>query len=239
MSRMRVRHWLVWIALAASIGTSNLVGSEERQEGGAPPESAFGTEKIASRTSGTVSAEPITMDTLDDAHKLAPGDQISFRIVEDEEEALLLAVSDSGKVQFPYIGLFPVEGKSCKRLAREVKAELEKDYYYQATVIIAINRLSQTRGRVYLVGAVQVPGPQEIPSDERFTVSKAIMRAGGFSDFADKKHVKIMRGGGEASRRGETTVVNVADVIEKGKVERDVELEPGDIVYVSTRLFNY
>lgn len=81
-------------------------------------------------------------------------------------------------------------------------------------------------------------GPQEIPDDESYTVSKAILKAGGFSDFADKKKVKLIRAkGGDASKR--TIVVNVSDIWEKGKVENDVTLEPEDLIFVPARLVNF
>ena len=78
-------------------------------------------------------------------------------------------------------------------IAFEIKSALEKELYYQATVIIAVDALNQKRGTVYLAGHVKTAGAQPIPSDEVFTISKAIMMAGGFSDFADKKRVKLTR----------------------------------------------
>jgi len=47
-------------------------------------------------------------------------------------------------------------------------------------------------GKVYVIGQVVQTGPLEIPDDEVFTVSKAILKAGGFSDFADKHHVNLI-----------------------------------------------
>jgi protein involved in polysaccharide export with SLBB domain len=113
-------------------------------------------------------------------HKLAIGDRLSFKIVEDEEGTNTpLFVTDSGDVEVPYIGRVPAENKTCKQLAAEIKTALEKDYYYQATVVLAVDLMSKSRGRVYLVGAVRLPGPVEMPSDESLTLSKAILRAGG------------------------------------------------------------
>jgi protein involved in polysaccharide export with SLBB domain len=126
------------------------------------------------------------MEALDVKHKLAIGDVLSFRIVEDEEDPRRLIVTDSGELEVPYIGRFTAVGKTSKQLARELRTELEKDYYHQATVIIAVDVMARSRGKVYLVGPVRVPGPQEIPGDEVLTLSKAILRAGGFTDLADK-----------------------------------------------------
>jgi protein involved in polysaccharide export with SLBB domain len=184
-----------------------------------------------------------SMDDLDDKHHLAIGDCLSFRILEDRQDPKLpldpkpLVVTDSGEIEVPYIGRFPAEHKSCKQLAGEIKAALEKDYYYEATVIIAVDLMTKSRGRVYLVGPVHVPGPQELPSDEVFTLSKAIMRAGGFTDFAERQHVKITRIGEKGEKQ--TLTVDVAQILDKGKTERDVPLLPGDLVVIPERLIRF
>jgi polysaccharide export outer membrane protein len=180
-----------------------------------------------------------SMDALDDKHTLAIGDVLSFRIVEDDDDPRTMIVTDSGDLEVPYIGRFPAENRTCKQLAREIKAALEKEYYYQATVIIAVNTMTKSRGKVYLVGAVRSPGPEDLPSDEVLTLSKAVLRAGGFNDFADRKHVKITREGSSGESDKETLVVDVGQIFDEGKTEKDVPLKPGDLIYVPERLIRF
>jgi protein involved in polysaccharide export with SLBB domain len=178
------------------------------------------------------------MDALDDEYQLAIGDQLSFRIIEDQEDPKPLLVTDSGDLEVPYIGRFPALDKTCRELAQQLKTELEKEFYYQATVILAVDLMTKSRGKIYLVGQIRLPGPQDIPSDEVLTVSKAILRAGGFADFADKKHVKLTR---QPSPTGDPTLtyeINLVDILEKGRTEKDMKLEPGDLVFVPSRLLN-
>jgi len=180
-----------------------------------------------------------SMNLLDDKHVLAIGDQVSFRIIEDEADPKSLTVTDSGELEVPYVGRFQASGKTCKHLATQLKNELEKDYYYQATVIISVNVMTKSRGRVYLVGPVHTPGPQEIPSDEVLTLSKAILRAGGFTDFADQKNVKVTRQAKTPGGKDETFTINVGSVLHKGTTESDLPLEPGDLIYVPERLIHF
>jgi protein involved in polysaccharide export with SLBB domain len=190
------------------------------------------------------SATLVTVDALDDEHKLGIGDRVSFRIDEDKlldekNDPIQLYVTDSGELEIPYLGRIPALGKTCLQLAKEVKAVLEKKYYYHATVLLGVDVLNKTRGRVYLAGKVKLPGYLDIPSDETFTVSKAIMRAGGFSEFADKRHVKVTRGKGPNGSEGETVVIDVADVLEKGLAGKDLPLAPDDRVFVPSKLINF
>ena len=175
-----------------------------------------------------------SMTVLDDKKRLGPNDFVSFRVVEDRDnESQHLRVNDNGELEVPYIGLVPASGKSCKELAYNVKSALEREYYYHATVIIAVDRVSEkSRGKVYVYGSVKGQGPQEIPADESYTVSKAIIRAGGFGDFANKRKVKLTRKGGQ------DFVVDLKRVIEEGHTEEDVVLQPDDQIYVPQRLIN-
>jgi polysaccharide export outer membrane protein len=197
------------------------------------------TNTAAASTNALKAASITSMDALDEKHRLAIGDRLSFRIEEDEEDPKPMVVTDSGDLEIPYLGRFPAENKTCKQLAYELKAALEKEYYYHATVIIAVDFMTKSRGRVYLVGPVRAPGPQEIPSDEILTLSKAILRAGGFNDYADKRNVKVTRKGGSGLSDKQTFVVDVGQIFDKGNTEKDLPLEPGDLIYIPERLFRF
>lgn len=174
------------------------------------------------------------MTVLDDKKRLGPNDSLSFRVVEDRDnESQHLRVNDNGELEVPYAGLIPASGRTCKQLAYAVKTALEREYYYNATVIIAVERISErSRGKVYVIGSVRGPGPQEIPADETYTVSKAVIRAGGFGDFANKRKVKLTR------KNGQDMIVDLKRVIEEGRSDEDVVLQPDDQIYVPQRLIN-
>jgi polysaccharide export outer membrane protein len=226
--------------------TARLPERTNAAEASATAQSPLATNLLASGDSSVLPAVSTTvvpggstnsMDALDDKHLLAIGDRLSFRIVEDEEDPKPLLVTDSGDLEVPYLGRFPAVDRSCKELARALKAELEKEYYYQATVIVAVDLMAKSRGKVYLVGPVRAPGPQEIPSDEVLTLSKAILRAGGFNDYANKHKVKVTRKTGAGTEK--TFTIDVGEVLEKGRTESDLPLEPGDLIYVPDRLIRF
>jgi protein involved in polysaccharide export with SLBB domain len=175
-----------------------------------------------------------SMSVLDDKKRLGPNDNVSFRVVEDrDEESQHLRINDNGELEVPYVGLVPAKGHTCRELAYTIKSALEKEYYYHATVIVAIERVSEkSRGRVYVYGSVKGQGPQEIPADESYTVSKAVIRAGGFGDFANKRKVKVTR------KNGQDFIIDLKRVIEEGRTEEDLVLQPDDQIYVPQRLIN-
>ncbi|MGO8676442.1 MAG: polysaccharide biosynthesis/export family protein [Limisphaerales bacterium] len=183
----------------------------------------------------------VLMAALDDTIKLGSGDKITYRVLEDQDPTRDLTVGDSGDLDVPYFGLVQAEKKTCKQLAIEIKRLLEKQNYRRATVILSLQEINRKRilGKVYVVGQVKQSGPLEIPDDEVFTVSKAILKAGGFSDFADKGHVKLVRGGAHGEDSKTAIIINVAEIWEKGKTSNDVPVQAGDVVFVPKKNINF
>src|SRR5881394_2195465 len=101
-----------------------------------------------------------SMNVLDDKKRLGSNDYVSFRVVEDRDnESQHLRVNDGGDLEVPYIGLVPASGRTCKELAYSIKTALEREYYYHATVIIAVDHVSEkARGRIYVYGCVKGQG---------------------------------------------------------------------------------
>jgi protein involved in polysaccharide export with SLBB domain len=148
-------------------------------------------------------------------------------------------VADSGDLDVPYVGRVPAADKTCKQLADELKTQLEKEYYHRATVVIALDLANKLLGRVYVWGQVRNQGPIDMALNENLTAGKAILRAGGFADFANKKRVKVIRGAGADGTGKRTFELNMVDILEKGKSEEDVVLQPDDFIIVPSRLINF
>lgn len=210
-----------------------------------PPEAPAGTPppplptNPPTRAGAAPVATTVSMDVLDTVRTLGRGDTVNFRVVEDRNPAVSLQVTDSGDLEVPYIGRVHAEGKSPRTLAFEIKSLLERDYYHHATVIIGLDTEGhRSPGRIYVTGAVRGgAGPQEIPPNETFTVSKAILRSGGFADFANQRKVKLTRSKPDGTT--ETMIVDVKEVIEKGRLDLDVEVKPNDYILVPERMFNF
>lgn len=181
-----------------------------------------------------------SMEVLDDKRKICPGDRLSYRVVEERKSPVALFVTDSGEIEVPLIGRISAANKTCRQLSYDIKTPLEKDYFYKATVIVGLDFSSmRSRGRIYITGEVRGGGPMEIPADETFTVSKALLRAGGFGDFADKRKVRLVRKKAENSSETETIYVNVEEIIEKGRQDKDPVLNPDDMIVVPKKWINF
>jgi protein involved in polysaccharide export with SLBB domain len=221
-----------WIPLLIALLASGRGLAQTSPPSNSPPTS------ISAPTNATVLPSNLAGYVPDDKYKLRVGDKIAFQIIEDRDPARLLTIADSGEVDIPWIGRVAAVDKSCKQLADDCKAELEKEYYHRATVIIALETANRFLGRVSVWGCVKNQGAIDISVNENLKASQAILRAGGFGDFANRKAVKLVR---EVSPglAAKTIIINMVEIIDKGKTEKDVVLQPGDTIFVPTSFVNF
>ncbi len=181
----------------------------------------------------------LSANVPDDKYKLRVGDRVSLQILEDRDLPKSLVLADSGELDVPYVGRVAASDKTCKQLAEELKHLLEKEYYYRATVVIALDVANKFLGRIYVWGQVKNQGPIDISVNENLTAGKAILRAGGFGDFANKKKVKVVRASGADSSSKQNFELNMVEILEDGKTEKDIVLRPDDFIIVPSRLINF
>lgn len=225
---MRIVCWLM--LLFASSSTMAQTGSSTNavsQSGG------------LSATVGKVSPVVLSGYVSDDKYKLRAGDKMSLQILEDREPPKSIVVADSGELDIPYIGRIMAADKTCKQLAQELKVQLEKEYYYRATVVLALDVANKLLGRIYVWGQVRNQGPIDIALNENITAGKAILRAGGFADFANKKRVKVIRAATPGATGKQNLELNMVEILEEGRTEKDIQLQPDDSIIVPSRLINF
>jgi polysaccharide export outer membrane protein len=73
------------------------------------------------------------------------------------------------------------------------------------------------------------------PLEKDITVMKALTMAGGLTKWGSESRVKVLRKTGDGKKL-EIINLNINEVL-KGNAEADMNLQPDDIVMVSTRMF--
>ena len=167
------------------------------------------------------------------------GDQVSLEIVEDKDGPSPKIVTATGEIDVPPLGRVHVAGKSCSQIEAELKRKLEADYYYTATVHVAIDSITEEApvyGKVYVAGAVKAPGPVLLDPAEHETVSNIILKAGGFAQFAASDNVRVTRKQKDGEKQ--TFAVNVLGVWKAARNVQDPEVLDGDYIYVPQKLVN-
>jgi polysaccharide export outer membrane protein len=117
---------------------------------------------------------------------------------------------------------FATAGKRRSALEKEIHDRYVPDYYKYLTVNVVI------MGRFYWVNG-EVKAPNRYVYEGKTTVLKAIASAGGFTDFAKKKKVILIR----ADKRKEFENC----VRAKDDPSKDLEVFPGDTVQVDRSIW--
>ena len=172
------------------------------------------------------------MQVVDPDKKLSAGDMVTVEIVEDKEGGLPRVVTATGQIDVPPVGRIQVSGKTTAEAGADIKRKLEADYYYHATVKLNIDRVSpiQVRaGTVILSGQVRIAGPQEMIAGEPLRLSNAILKAGGFTEWARQSKVRVTR---QVNGATQSTEYDVKQIIEKGDEKADPILKDGDRIFV-------
>jgi protein involved in polysaccharide export with SLBB domain len=210
------------------------------------------TLQISAGAQGTVPrAEPVVPNTtggapgsrpsmlIDPDRKLQPGDVLSLAILQDNEPGpQVRQVSAAGHLEITPLGSVKVAGLTVPQAANAVKRFLEEDFYYEATVRLSVDQVNvaASMGTIYLSGQVGAVGAQAIYADRPLFISQAILNAGGFKRFADSRKVKITR---EVAGRTKTFVVDVKEIIERGRTSGDMLLQDGDRIFVPESFLKY
>ncbi len=163
-------------------------------------------------------------------YKISPQDQLSISVYQEEDLKRDVRVSQNGKISFPLVGELEVGGLTTLE-AQAKLASLLKAYLIEPHVALQIKDFHSRK--VFVLGEVSKPGSYEIPSDQPLTVVEAVALAGGMSKIAAAGKTRVVRNTGS---KIENIVVPV-DEVTRGEKEKDVMLQPGDVVFVPQTFF--
>ena len=133
-------------------------------------------------------------------------------------------IKEDGTITLTLNQTFKADGMILGELEKAIRKRYVPDYFKEMTVTVK----QQESTRWYYVNG-EVKGPARQIYTSRITVLKTIASAGGFTDFANKKKVRLTR------LDGRTLIVNCVKALEKPAL--DLEVYPGDTVHVPRRLW--
>jgi polysaccharide export outer membrane protein len=158
----------------------------------------------------------------DEPYRIGLEDVIDVAVWRDPDLSRVVPVRPDGFISLPMAGEVLAAGKTPRELEVEIHKAL-KAYVQEPRVTVIVHEINAPR--VYVTGEVSRPGMY--PMRGHVSVLQAIALAGGFSDFADKRNIMIIR------RDGKGMSVNYTDLVATRDDQRaSVWLMPGDTVVV-------
>lgn len=166
-------------------------------------------------------------------YRIGVDDVLQITVWRNPELSVTVPVRPDGKISAPLIGDVQAGGNTPMQVAAIIKDKLST-YIREPNVAVILTQLRSHEflSRVRVTGAVRTP--RSMPYRQGMTVLDVVLEAGGINDFAVPNRTKVYR---RLKAKIEIIDVDLGDILNKGKLETNVEIRPGDVVTIPERLF--
>jgi polysaccharide export outer membrane protein len=157
------------------------------------------------------------------ARALSKGDKVKISLTGiPQPEEIENVVNDFGFVTLPLVGSIQIEGLTTAKAEQRIRQTyIDKQFYKSIDVIVVAQE-----GEFFVRGEIKKEGVFPVSGD--VTLMQGIIMAGGYTDYAKKTGIKLIR--------GRKTTVYDAEKIEKREIQ-DPLIRTGDIIVVPRRVF--
>ncbi len=185
----------------------------------------------------TLSCSPVGYQVVDNDEKLISelqqakpyvlgcGDAIRVTVWRHEEASADVVIAPDGKISLPLIGEITAAGLTVDELKDELNKKFQ-DYINEPHVTVTLREINSLK--IYVIGEVSRPGEYKLNTTT--DVLQAISLAGGFTMYANKSKIKIIRKEGDKKIK---INFNYNEVVKGKNLAQNIPLKPGDVIVVS------
>jgi polysaccharide biosynthesis/export protein len=176
------------------------------------------------------SKESLTVTSTDakptgPAYTIGLEDILSVNVWKEPDLSLKeVVVRPDGKISLPLLNEIQAQGLTTRQLQDKIAEKLREFVANPNVTVIVVKIVSQS---VSVVGQVNRPG--SFPIGAPITVIELLARAGGLTDYAKSKEIRVIR-----TENGQTLQfpVNYKDIIKGKNLNQNIMLRAGDVVLV-------
>jgi polysaccharide export outer membrane protein len=161
---------------------------------------------------------------------LGPEDELEITVWGNKDLTRVTAVRPDGLISMPLIGDVQAAGLTADALAQRISDRLKQ--YIASTPAVSVSVKELNSYTVYVLGEVQKPGKFQLKS--YITVLQAISMAGGFTEWAKKNRLQVVRASqnGDHKRQEVHIPLRYDDLVSGRGEPGNIVLHPGDTVVV-------
>jgi len=161
---------------------------------------------------------------------VGPGDTVQIFVWRNPELSTTVPVRPDGKITTPLVQDMIAVGKTPSQLARDIETVLA-EYIRSPQVNVIVTNPVAAFSQVKVIG--QVVSPQSLSYREGMRVLDAVLAAGGLGPYAAGNRAKIVR---QVDGKSREIKVRLNDLINKGSMQQNLELQPGDVLVIPESL---
>ena len=164
-------------------------------------------------------------------YKLSPGDVIAIKVYLESSMDRELRINGDGTITYPMAGNIQLAGLTVTEAEKKI-SKLLSAYYRNPQVNIVIKNYNNKKIAIY--GQVHKPQAMTLPAENKMTLMEAITSAGGFTSIANTAKVRVVR---MVEGKQQMLEIDVTQITKNGHKDLDIELMPGDLIYVPETIF--
>jgi polysaccharide export outer membrane protein len=177
----------------------------------------------AGAADNAVKAPPQAVSQAGPEYRMGPEDHIRVSVWENKELTLDLIVRPDGKISMPLIQDVAAEGQTAMELATTIHERL-LTFVKEPQVSVIV--LQVNAPKYFVIGNVTRPGTYPLRSET--SVLQALSLAGGFTQFASPRSIKLIR---NTAGKQEVRKINYNNIIDESG-EGNYILKSGDTIVV-------
>ena len=178
------------------------------------------------------SGAPATPPQQSADYLIGPGDTLQVFVWNQPELSVTVPVRPDGRVSTPLIEDIEAVGKTPTQLAREMEKVLSEFVRTPEVNVIVQGFVGTFSSQIRVLGQVAKPGA--VPYRDKMTLLDVIIEVGGLTKFAAGNRARLNR---TVDGKTQETRVRLDDLVNRGKVDRNVALRPGDVIIVPEAVF--
>lgn len=168
-----------------------------------------------------LSLRPVTDDPN---YVIGPEDELIVSVWKEPEISRTVPVRPDGKISLALLNDVQASGLTPMQLGLDITEKLKK-FIAEPQVTVIVERINSQR--IFVVGEVPRTGAYSLLPN--MTVLDALSSAGGFTPFAKRTKIYILR---KESEKLTSIPFNYKEAIKASRSEKDVVLKPGDRIVV-------
>ncbi|MFQ5330298.1 MAG: polysaccharide biosynthesis/export family protein, partial [Thermodesulfobacteriota bacterium] len=159
---------------------------------------------------------------------IGPEDVVEISVWKNPDMSKVVTVRPDGMISLPLIG----DVKAANRTPNQLReAIIEKLSEYQDGAVVSVILQEINSYKIFILGSVAAPGSHIIK--RRTSLLQAIALAGGFTQYASKNKIVVIRERASGQKNEKKIKVSFDDAVDVRKDSSDnLVLMPGDTIFV-------
>jgi polysaccharide export outer membrane protein len=157
--------------------------------------------------------------------QLGAGDVVKVSVYNNPDLSLEARISEAGTISYPLLGEVSVQGLTPAAASKKIADLLQKGGFIRNAQVSMIVTVMQSQ-QVSVLGQINRPG--RYPVDGTRSITDILALAGGVSADAGDAITLIRNRNGESKKE----IIDLIDMVRSGGTTGNVEILPGDVIYV-------